>query len=138
MTLHGTHPVAYAAAGSHATYPERRQYELMKVYDLVDYATGDGITIRPEDWRQRVDLDMQSWTAAFLGAWGTRYWLPQSWAKRALGVVRTKAEEIGLPGVSAPRGPRYSEEGTIRPNWTEAVGWAGIPEMEKTGPQEVH
>jgi hypothetical protein len=131
ITLDGTHPVAYVAAGSHATYPERKAYELMRIYGLVDYATGDGASIEPGDWRRRIDLDAQSWTSPFLGAWGTRYWLPLSWVTSVLGALRTKAEEIGLPGVSAPRGPRYAEDGSVRPNWTRAATWAGILDLER-------
>lgn len=130
ITLDGTHPVGYVAAGSHATYPERKEYDLIKVYGLTDYATGDGVTIEPADWQGRVDLSTQPWNTAFLGAWGTRYWLPLSWAKQVLGVLRTKADEFGLPGVSAPRGPRYAEDGTVRPNWLSAVDWAGILDLE--------
>lgn len=131
ITLDGNHPVGYVAAGSHATYPERKEYDLMKIYDLVDYATGGGTVIEPGDWVRRVDLDRQPWTTAFLGGWGTRYWLPLSWAKQTLGFLRTKADEIGLPGVSAPRGPRYADDGKVRPNWLSAVSWAGILDLEK-------
>jgi hypothetical protein len=131
MTLDGTHPVAYVAAGSHATYPERKEYELMSIYGLTDYATGDGRTIEPGDWRQRIDLGVAPWAADFMGAWGTRYWLPLTWAKGVLGTLKTKAEEIGLPGVSAPRGPRYTDEGGVRPNWSNVVAWAGLLDLEK-------
>ena len=131
MTLVGNHPVGYVAAGSHATYPERKVHDLMKVYDLADHATGDGLIIEPGDWVHRVDLDRQPWTEAFSGSWGTRYWLPLSWAKKTLGVLRTRADEIGLPGVSAPRGPRYADDGQVRPNWLSAVSWAGILDLEE-------
>lgn len=131
MTLEGTHPVAYVAAGSHATYPERKEYDLLSIYGLVDYAIGGGRIITPDDWRQRIDLGAAPWTAEFLGAWGTRYWLPLAWAKSVLGTLRTKSEEIGLPGVSAPRGPRYTDEGGVRPNWSNAVTWAGLLDLEK-------
>jgi hypothetical protein len=130
VLLDGTHPVAYVAAGSHATYPERKEYELIKVYGLVDHALGDGLTIEPGDWQRRVDLDTQPWASAFMGAWGTRYWLPLDWARSILGALRARADEISLPGVSAPRGPRYTEEGEVRPNWLGAVAWAGIPDLE--------
>jgi hypothetical protein len=131
VTLDGTHPVAYVAAGSHATYPERKEYDLIKIYGLTDYATGGGKTIEPGDWQHKIDLDTQPWASAFLGGWGTRYWLPLSWARNILGFLRTRAGEIGLPGVSAPRGPRYSDDGTIRPNWTQAATWAGIFDLER-------
>lgn len=131
VTLVGTHPVCYVAGGSHATYPERQEYDLMKIYDLVDYATGDGMTIEPGDWAQAIDLDRQPWTTAFLGGWGTRYWLPLSWAKRTLRVLQTQVDEVGLPGVSAPRGPRYADDGKVRPNWVSAVSWAGILDLQQ-------
>ena len=130
LTLDGTHPVAYVAAGSHASYPECKEYDLMRIYGLVDYATGGGTVIKPDDWRRSVDLATQPWASTFLGAWGTRYWLSLSWLKSVLGVLKTRADEIGLPGISAPRGPRYTEEGDERPNWTRVVTWAGIPDLE--------
>ncbi|MGC9334730.1 MAG: hypothetical protein ACP5JJ_11310, partial [Anaerolineae bacterium] len=49
ITLDNGHPVGYVAAGSHATYPERKEYDLMKISDLVDYATGDGAVVAPGD-----------------------------------------------------------------------------------------
>jgi hypothetical protein len=131
LALEGTHPVAYVAAGSHATYPERKEYELIKIYGLVDDASGGGVTIEPADWVQRVDLDRQPWVSAFLGSWGTRYWLPVDWAKRTLGDLAARVEEVGLPGVSAPRGPRYSDEGSERLNWIGPAAWAGIHDLER-------
>ncbi len=131
VTLDGNHPVAYVAGGSHATYPERKEYDLIKIYGLVDYATGDGLTLEPADWQRRIDLTSEPWTSNFLGSWGTRYWLPPSWADKIVGGLKRKAAEIGLPGVSAPRGPRYAEDGTIRLNWIATVDWAGILDLEK-------
>jgi hypothetical protein len=131
VTLDGSHPVAYVAAGSHATYPQCKAYDLIEIYGLTDYATGDGVTVEPGDWKHGIDLSSQPWAAGFLGAWGTRYWLPLSWAKGVLGTLKTKADEIGLPGVSAPRGPRYTEEGTVRPNWINAVSWSGILDLAR-------
>lgn len=132
VTLDGTHPVAYVAAGSHATYPERRAYDLISLYGLVDYATGDGEVIRPDDWQQRVDLQTQPWVRVFQGTWGTRYWLPFSWLQDMLGRLSAGGGEISLPGISAPLGPRYGADGAIRPNWLSPVSWAGIPELEKS------
>ncbi len=131
VTLDGNHPVAYVAGGSHATYPERKEYDLIKIYGLVDYATGDGLTLEPADWQRRIDLTSEPWTSNFLGSWGTRYWLPPSWADKIVGELKRKAAEVGLPGVSAPRGPRYAEDGTVRPNWIATVDWAGILDLEK-------
>jgi hypothetical protein len=80
---------------------------------------------------QRVNLDDKSWTAGFVGGWGTRYGLSAQAIRSVLGSLRGKVEEMSLPGVSAPRGPRYSDEGTVRPNWVQAVAWAGIAKLEK-------
>jgi hypothetical protein len=133
VTLDGTHPVGYVAAGSHATYPERKEYDLIKIYGLTDYAVGGGRTIRPGDWRRRIDLDTQPWTAGFLGGWGTRYWLPVRSGSVVFDLLKAaKADEIDLPGISAPRGPRYTDEGTIRPNWSQVVDWAGIAELRRS------
>lgn len=130
LTMEGTHPVGFVAAGSHATYPECKEYDLIKIYGLVDHATGDGITIEPGDWR-RVDLDAQPWTSPFWGGWGTRYWLPVSSDSVVFSVLRAQPDEIELPGVSAPRGPRYADDGSVRPNWTRAVNWSGLLDLTK-------
>lgn len=126
VTLEGTHPVAFVAAGSHAMYPERKEYDLMAVYGLTDLATGDGPAVGPDDWQRRVELEAEPWTEPFLGGWGTRYWLSAPQVVRIVRSLRTQAGEIGLPGVSAPRGPRYADDGAVRPNWTAAALWAGL------------
>jgi hypothetical protein len=131
VTLDSTHPVAFVAAGSHATYPERKRYDLIKIYDLVDHATGGGETIQPGQWRQRIPLDREPWTSRFLGAWGTRYWPPPTWAMKVLGALQAKVDEFGLPGVSAPRGPRYTDDGSERPNWSRTARWAGLFDLER-------
>jgi len=133
VSREGTHPVAYVAGGSHATYPERKEYELIKIYGLVDHATGDGVTIRPADWQPGISLDAEPWAVPYLGTWGTRYWLGTSWIERMVSSARRKLEEFGLPGVSGPRSPRYTDEAKERPNWSRVVEWAGIFELEASG-----
>ena len=130
----GTHPMGFVAAGSHATYPTASEWPLMKLYSLFDYATGDGITIAPEEWAHRLNLDDVHWLGEYEGSWGTRFWLPIARAKTMLrvmlaatplgGLFRLAAPtEIELPGVSAPFGP----VGTHRPQYTNPVAWAGVP-----------
>jgi len=130
VSREGTHPVAFVAGGSHATYPEAKEYDLIKIYGLVDYATGDGATIRPADWQPGISLDGEPWAVPYLGTWGTRYWLGSSWVERLLSGARRKLQEFGLPGVSGPRSPRYTEEATERPNWSRVVEWAGIFDLQ--------
>ncbi|MBM3189145.1 MAG: hypothetical protein FJZ90_10545 [Chloroflexi bacterium] len=72
----GTHPHVYVAAGSHASYPERKPYTIMALYNLVDQANGEGETVDHGEWRHRLNLDNALWLQNYLGSWGTRYWLP--------------------------------------------------------------
>jgi len=129
--LSGDHPNVYVAAGSHASYPEQKTYDLVRLYNLLDRATGDGVTIKPNAWRQRINLDAAPWVAAYQGAWGTRYWLAEGALRELAGAVGALAEavlpgEIDLPGVSAPHGPRYSGIAAERLTWTNALAFAGL------------
>jgi len=134
VTLVGTHPVGFVGAGSHATYPEASSHVLMKLYNLVDHATGDGLTIDHDDWEHRVDLDETRWFGDYKGSFGTRFWLPLAQARNLLQVVLSGSiygalvglkmpAEIELPGVSAPRGP----VGPHRPQYASPAAWAGVP-----------
>ena len=124
-----THPHVYVAAGSHASYPEQKRYTIMSLYDLVDQATGDALTLDHDQWRGRIDLDTVPWVHSYRGSWGTRYWLPLSWMRSALGLVAGGGSgELELPGVSAPRGPRFGDEGQERETWSDSIRFAGITE----------
>jgi hypothetical protein len=124
----GTHPVIYVSAGAHASYPEAKQYPLVALYNLIDYATGKSFTLDHDGWRGRINLGKVPWLSAYLGSWGTRYWLPLEWAQKTLGLlVLSIPGEVDLPGVSAPRGPKFSDEGGERETWCNPVAFAGIP-----------
>ncbi|MER2598909.1 MAG: hypothetical protein ABTQ73_05270 [Caldilineales bacterium] len=58
---------------------------------------------------------------------GTRYWLTLRLLNLAvLGTGMRLPEEISLPGVSAPRGPRYSNNGTDREVWSNPLTFAAL------------
>lgn len=123
----GTHPVVYVAAGSHASYPQARQYPLLALYNLIDYATGETFTLDHDAWQRRVNLETAPWLTSYLGSWGTRYWLPLGWMQNFLGKqVSAPSREVSLPGVSAPRGPKFSDKGTERETWASPATFAGI------------
>ncbi len=125
----GTHPHVYVAAGSHASYPESKPYIIMSLYNLIDYATGDALTVDHAEWRRRINLDEASWVHSYAGSWGTRYWLPLAWLQKSVGmVVAAIPGEIQLPGVSAPRSPRFDDEGQERETWANAAAFAGLVE----------
>lgn len=127
MEIIGTHPVINVAAGSHASYPERKEYPLMALYNLIDYATGDAYELDNADWSNRLPLEQQPWVNQVNVSWGTRYWLPLTLlnlAMRTVGVILPR--EMLLPGVSAPRGPHFDDRGDEREVWRAPLQFASI------------
>lgn len=123
----GEHPHVYVAAGSHASYPQPRQYPLMALYNLIDYATGGDVVLPHAAWQPPIDLATQAWLTDYTGSWGTRYWVPLAWLSRSLGLlISALPGEIQLPGVSAPRSPKLDEDGNEREVWRDPVGFAGL------------
>ncbi len=147
----GVHPVIFAGAGSHAGYfvpgdqvvaielpvlrrivdgvnsvwrrfvPRSRESIPGQTFALpfLDYARGDGVTIgpgHPQAWDAIVIDDATPWARDFRGLWG----------------LDTR-DVFG--GERAPAGPRYERVGSVRPSWTDPVGWAGL---HKVAPGDLH
>lgn len=134
----GTHPIGHVGAGSHATYPQAKEYPIITLYGLTDYATADGITIDHDDWVHRIPLDSVPWLTAYRGSWGTRFWLLLEKTTSLFKIAtvatpfgfltaRAKTPEIELPGVSAPHGPMVGDAGEQRPQWAGPAAWADVP-----------
>jgi hypothetical protein len=112
----------------------------MELYNLVDYATGEGPVIDHDDWVHRIPLDDVPWLTSYRGSWGTRFWLPMNRFRALLRLAAATGaapnlaplvgrREIELPGVSAPHGPKIGDSGEQRPQWTGPVEWAGVPSI---------
>ncbi len=143
----GTHPIVYAGAGSHSgaylpgEYLVRVEppalrptmHALSRVRGVVfpwtrdqprtglgipfiDYKRGDGVRIGPGSDRHwtPVLIDAETrWVRDFHGLWGL-----------------DTTDPFG--GERAPAGPRYERNGTIRPCWSDPVGWAGLDKVPAT------
>ncbi len=89
----GTHSEVWVGRGSHANYFKPA------IYDLADYAKGDGITVGfgKHKWTAREPLLADKWVQDYAGGWGVRY-----------GV-----------GNSGPTGPAFKEA------WRTPLEWVG-------------
>lgn len=141
-----THPVVYAGAGSHSGAYLPGEY-LVRVeppalrpvlhglarfrgiifpwtrdrprtglgIPFIDYKRGDGRRIGPgadHVWTP-VLIDSQTpWVREYQGLWGL-----------------DTTDPFG--GERAPAGPRYERNGTIRPSWSDPVGWAGLDKFRR-------
>jgi hypothetical protein len=145
----GDHPVVYVGAGSHASYFEPGEYltpvelsfmvpvlsavhtveriwrdrlgqgdpeklveriENIVGVPFIDYARGDGLTIGPgqdAEWNPVLITDDFPWVDGYRGLWGLDAQDP-------------------FAGESAPGGPKYNRDGTIRQSWFDPLGWAGL------------
>lgn len=156
LTLRGNHPVIFAAAGSHANYVQPGEYlaryevaifkpvsrfvdrvrrlwnEILRQGDptelgdriagllrfpYVDYARGDGLSIGPGeevDWNPVVIGPEDTWAENYQGLWGL-------------------ATTDPFEGESAPAGPKFNRDGTIRSTWSGPVGWTGLHKVAAPG-----
>src|SRR5215207_6106982 len=153
----GEHPVVYVGAGSHASYYVRGEYltelelrlpgpiaraadavhsfwrkTLRQYYgdgtrsaqneepDLflvpfVDYARGDGVVVGPgqeKEWEppRLLDSPSSAWVSGFRGLWGFYAHDP-------------------FEGEDAPAGPMYNHDKSVRHEWYDPVGWAGLDKV---------
>lgn len=148
------HPVVFVGAGSHASYFERGEYlhavklaflaplftvlytgeriwrnvlrqgEPEKLVNriegflsvpFVDYARGDGLEIGPgrrDGWEPQVITPADGWAHSYQGLWGFDARDP-------------------LAGETAPGGPKFNRDGSVRRSWHDPLGWAG---MHKVAP----
>lgn len=142
-----THPVVYAGAGSHSgafvagdylvqVQPEGRLGTFVRGFErasaalfpwlrndrpgvgipFIDYARGDGRSVgheQPLAWQPETVDDTTDWVRDFRGLWG----------------LDTRDR---LGGERAPAGPRYERDGSVRPSWSDPLGWAGLHKVAPT------
>ena len=153
----GEHPVVYVGAGTHASYYAQGEYltelelrppapiargvdlvhsfwrkRLRQYYgdgtrsaqnggpDLflvpfVDYARGDGAVIGPgqeKEWEppRLLDSPSSTWASGYRGLWGFYAQDP-------------------FEGEDAPAGPMYNHDKSVRREWYDPVGWAGLDKV---------
>ena len=159
LTRQGNHPIIFPAAGSHANYLQPGEYlaryeigilkpvtrSIDRIRQLwtrilrqgdpvmigeriagllrfpyVDYARGDGVSIGPgenESWRPILLGTDDAWAEQYQGLWGL-------------------ATSDPFEGESAPAGPKYNRDGTIRQTWSDPLGWSGLHKVAT--PSETH
>jgi hypothetical protein len=152
----GDHPVIFAAAGSHANYHQPGEYlaryevgffkpisrtvdrvrrlwtEILRQGDptmigdriagllrfpYVDYARGDGRSIGPgeqHEWDPILIQPEDGWIENYKGLWGL-------------------ATSDPFEGESAPAGPKFNRDGSIRQTWADPVGWTGLHKVATPG-----
>lgn len=155
ITRDGDHPVVFVGAGSHSSYFEKGEYlhsvQLVFLKPLfsalhigerlwrnvlrqgdpealvdriegflsvpfVDYARGDGLTVGPKQeagWTPVVICDDMGWVHEYRGLWGYD-------ARDPLG------------GETAPGGPKFNRNGTVRQTWHNPLGWSGLHKVAPT------
>jgi len=148
LVREGNHPVIFSGAGSHASYFQQGEYltnikiaaleplwavlrfaqriwrvnlqqgdspvfeqvEALLDIPFVDYARGDGVVIGSgydTQWTPVLLTDDTEWAEYFRGLWGLDAKDP-------------------LAGESAPGGPKYNRDGTLRQSWHDPLGWSGL------------
>lgn len=156
LTRRGNHPIIYSAAGSHANYLQPGEYlaryevGILKPvsvfidrvrrlwtqslrqgdpamigeriagllrFPYVDYARGDGLAVGPgetQDWRPVLVSSDDYWIEQYQGLWGL-------------------ATSDPFEGESAPGGPKYNRDGSIRQTWSDPLGWTGLHKVAPPG-----
>jgi hypothetical protein len=153
----GEHPVIYVGAGTHASYYAQGEYltelelrfpgpiaraadaihsfwrKTLRQYagdgtrleqngvknlfliPFVDYARGDGAVIGPgqeKEWEapRLLDPPSSAWVSGYRGLWGFYAQDP-------------------FEGEDAPAGPMYNHDKSVRREWYDPVGWAGLDKV---------
>lgn len=150
LSREGDHPVVFVGAGSHACYFQEGEYlseieiglfsPVMRIWNqikgfwkrllrrdvleneldeaggifsvpFIEYARGDGLSIgfnQDHQWNCPTELDENTpWLNAYRGLWGLFTNDP-------------------IAGENAPAGPRYKRDGSVRMEWNDPAGWAGL------------
>ncbi len=152
LQRHGSHPVVYAGAGSHASYFEPGEYVMGMEPAFLQPVKHAALRLR-EVWvdtlgqgtTKTVDrtiaalisvpfVDYARGDGPAIGPGQEQVWSPilvsdeAGWVDRYRGLWGL---DTGDPfgGERAPSGPKYNRDGSVRLSWYDPVGWAGLDKV---------
>src|SRR5262245_8072192 len=152
LTKVGTHPVVFAAAGSHSSYFEEGEYVMgvePRVLQPVRRVTN---TLR-RFWAERLGqgyletvdktfralvsipfVDYARGDGDSIGQGGAFEWTPilisddVPWVSRYRGLWGLETRDP-FGGERAPAGPKHNRDGSVRQSWFDPLGWVGLDEV---------
>src|SRR3954452_21965922 len=146
LTLQGHHPVVYAGAGSHASYFRAGEYQAEVPLPIPD-GIRQAIDVLARFWRRTLGqaearespfrapfIDFARGNGLSVGPGQEREWTPNSidettpWVVAHRGLWGLYAQDP-ISGENAPAGPMYNRDGSPRPSWFDALGFAELDQV---------
>lgn len=146
LTIVNGHPVAYAGAGSHASYFRKGEYQAEVSLPLPSWVVGLN-KIWNRFWTETLGqhegkpfripfVDYARGDGFSIGEGESKKWSPVlidenvAWVSQFRGLWGLFAKDP-VSGENAPAGPMYNRDGSVRNSWYDPLGFAGL---DKTPP----
>jgi hypothetical protein len=152
LTREGTHPVVFAAAGSHSSYFEQGEYVMRVEPAFLQPLKRLAISLR-RIWVQRLKqgysatvdrtitalvsipfVDYARGDGECVGPGGHFEWTPilisdeVAWVSRYRGLWGLETSDP-FGGERAPAGPKHNRDGSVRRSWYDPLGWVGLDKV---------